>query len=353
MLAALKPRGEPMIEGSGGSEAPAEEPRRDPDKAAESPTRLVVARLYHHTGGSPREATLTLDRAITRAWRANLLEEPEETIPLAEGVLALRLAPFETQTLLLEIPAEAAVGHQLGAQQEAVQPVYLRFWRHNRGCAPLGFLPVTLRLNAVGTTEFKPGGASLLRATVASSLRDRRVGGSVTVEVPEGWGASVSVFRFELEPGGLEQFEVVVDAPPQAEPGVYRVLAYLDTGDGQRYYDACEVSVGPSAEAPLSASWGCARIIAAPGGQATLVLQLSNASPQTIFGEAILCSPFETWTFLGPRSVAFAVPGRGRAEVRFQFCPPEDCEPGHYWAMAKVAYGSRLYYTEAVDLEVG
>jgi alpha-mannosidase len=66
-------------------------------KKAEDDDALII-RFYEFAG---REANvvLKLTRPIARAWKTNLLEEPEQEIPVREGAITVPTRPYEIQTV--------------------------------------------------------------------------------------------------------------------------------------------------------------------------------------------------------------------------------------------------------------
>jgi hypothetical protein len=90
----------------------------------------------------------------------------------------------------------------------------------------------------------------------------------------------------------------------------------------------------------------------APGGEASLGLVLVNRTAGEIRAEVQLVSPVETWPWTGPWSQALSIgPGaQGRAAVTVR-APAE--APLSSWALFKVTYFGRLWYSPAVALELG
>ena len=123
-----------------------------------------------------------------RAAAADLLEKPRE----AQTRIRRRCTATRSATVLarLEMPrlldAEAAA---LAPEAETAQPLYARYWLHNRGPAPLGGLPAVAHLHPRRLTA-EPGSEVALRLTVASDSSDAALAGTVTVVCPHGWSAS-------------------------------------------------------------------------------------------------------------------------------------------------------------------
>src|SRR5581483_3997032 len=108
----------------------------------------LTARVYE-SAGRPTRARLRLWTGVAAAHTTDLLgEQDRAALAVHAGAAELPLAPAEVATLAL-VPATAtatAGGAPLGPAAEAAQPVFARYWLHNKGPAPLGGLPVTLHL---------------------------------------------------------------------------------------------------------------------------------------------------------------------------------------------------------------
>jgi hypothetical protein len=128
-------------------------------------------------------------------------------------------------------PLIGAAGAPLAPEAEAAQPLYARYWLHNRGPAPLGGLPAVAHLHPEALTA-APGDTVRLRLTVASDCSDASIHGAVRMRYPRGWasGSADSGARmwapgrhiegaFELPPRAYREAEVSVRVPDDAAPG--------------------------------------------------------------------------------------------------------------------------------------
>jgi hypothetical protein len=93
-------------------------------------------------------------------------------------------------------------------------------------------------------------------------------------------------------------------------------------------------------------------VTVAAGERRELRLLLRNLAASEIRGEAQLISPHETWPIASPWTQGFAVGPGEELALSFQVQPPSDFHAGSYWALVKVMYFGRLFYTEAVAVEV-
>ena len=114
-LATLKPRGNPTATGSATSVDPAD----------------VTIRLVE-TAGAPTEVALSTSvGSLSEAVSLDLLEEPADGDPL-------RLHGYQIATVGAGLHAQPVIdadGQRLAPDAEAAQPLYARYWLHNRGPA--------------------------------------------------------------------------------------------------------------------------------------------------------------------------------------------------------------------------
>ena len=129
-LGALKARGNPTAIGS----ATSVDPAACHPPAGRNHRRANRCRAHHRGGlrSSERHA-------------ADLLE-----MPAAAGDRRCSLHGYQIATLAARLDAKTvidATGNALAPDAEAAQPLYARYWLHNRGPAPLGGLPAVAHLH--------------------------------------------------------------------------------------------------------------------------------------------------------------------------------------------------------------
>ncbi|WP_345557877.1 NEW3 domain-containing protein [Nonomuraea rosea] len=329
---------------------------------------MVTIRLIESTGlGSAVELASPV-LALDGLTHSDLLEHP------GAPVTSLRLTGSEIATYLAPAPAPPA-DHELGPTTEQAQPVYSRYWLHNKGPAPLGYLPISIALTPGLVTS--PEGPFEVEAVLSSHLTDEPHEGLVEVRVPEGWSATPAQRPFRLAPGGHLRFPVTVTPPPSAAGtgGLYFISARTSAG-GQSIEDVTTVAFGAAPELPvpgpppehhiatrgtkstesrptgLSVSVVTEALTLRPGDRAALVLRLTNTTSDEIRGEAQLASPWGTWSLLPQVIQGFTVGAGATADVSFPVEAPADAADGHSWALAKVMWFGRCQYAPAVRLEV-
>jgi alpha-mannosidase len=343
-LGALKAAGNPLAAGSGQHVNPADG---------------VAVRLVETCGATADVVVRSGLRRISEASRVDLLEQP------LGGADSLTLHGYEIATVLarLNLPRVIEADHrELAPEAEAAQPLYARYWLHNRGPAALGGLPAVAHLHphhaAAESNSQVP-----LRLTVSSASSDAALHGRVRLLCPPGWSADPGELPLVLPPGEHLATDVVLTMPGDVRDGLYPVRAELVvTGSDaasmppswrQAVEDVCVVTVGASADAELL------RLVSDPepvdvkaGESAWLGVTVGTDAHADLAVEAHLISPWGTWEWMGPAVVGREVPAGGTVELGFDVAPPVWAQPGEWWALIRVGCAGRLVYTPAVKVRV-
>jgi alpha-mannosidase len=277
----------------------------------------------------------------------------------------MTLHGYEIATVLtrLNMPQVLEADHTvLAPDAEAAQPLYARYWLHNRGPAALGGLPAVAHLHPQHMAA-EPNSRVSLRLTVCSDSSDAALHGKVHLLCPQGWATEPAELAFVLPPGEHLETDVVVTMPPGLPPGLYPLRAELAvTGSDaalmppswrQTVEDVCVVSVDEAVDVDLL------RLIKDPepvevsaGETARLAVTVGTDAHADLAVEAHLISPWGTWEWMGPAVVGGELPARGKVELRFDVAPPVWAEPGEWWALIRVACAGRLVYSPAVKVSV-
>jgi alpha-mannosidase len=341
-LGAVKAAGNPLPRGSA---------------AVPDPRAGLAVRMVAHTG-SPAAATLTSDVVrLTGLTTANLLEEPGDP---ATGPIEVPGCDAITVLATPETAWSTVDGGPLGPEEEPAQPLYAKYWLHNRGPAPLGGLPLAVHVDPTAA-DLAPGGTAALTVSVASDCTDADLHGFVRLTLPDGWQATPAELPFGLPAGGHLSDVLTVTAPAGAEPGRYPVRAWAElAGDAlpaswrQIVEDVAVLTVGDTIEASqlirLSADPEPVRL--ARGERGRIGVRVASAASAPVAVEAALVSPWGTWEFAGPRAVGTELPAKGEVELSFDVTVPPWAAPGSWWALIRVAGAGRLLYSPAVALEV-
>ncbi len=344
-VAALKAAGNPLTEGSA----------RPVDPAA------VALRLVQTTGAATRVTVGSTLGAIGDLRGADLLEQP------GQPLRSLHLHGYQVATVLarLDMPRLAAASpapRELAPQAEAAQPLYARYWLHNRGPAPLGGLPAVVEVHPARVTA-EPGATVALRLTVASDCSDAALGGAVTVVCPDGWSARPAKLpRFRVGAGGHRQIDVMVSVPDRVRPGRHPIRAQLRlTGREipaawrQVVEDVGVVTVGAGELEPgplVELVEGPADLTLRAGDTARLAVTVGSLAAADLALEAHLISPWGTWEWIGPAARGAVLPARATVDLGFDVTPPAWLEPGRWWALVRVGCAGELVYSPAVRVSV-
>lgn len=345
-LAALKASGNPLASGSA---------------RAVDPSDGVTARLVEITGRATDVRITTGLRTVSEAAHLTLLEESRPR-PVESNRLSLHGYEIATLATGLNLPGVLRADHrQLAPDAEAAQPLYARYWLHNRGPAPLGGLPAVAHLDPENVSA-QPGSQVVLRLTAASDCTDAALHGRVRVTAPRGWTADPAELPFVLPPTEHLETEVVLTVPADTGAGLYPVSAELAVTGGdsaalppswrQRVEDICVVTVGEPAGQILKLVTGPTPVKVKAGDTAHLWVTVGTDARTDLTAEAHLISPWGTWEWLGPAAVGARIPGGGQVEIGFEFTPPVWVEPGEWWALIRVGCAGRLVYSPAVKVVV-
>jgi alpha-mannosidase len=326
------------------------------------PADGVALRLVETCGATTDVVIRSGLRRVSAASRVDLLEQPRIQGLASDG---LRLHGYEIATVLtrLNMPKVLEADHAvLAPEGEAAQPLYARYWLHNRGPAPLGGLPVVAHLHPQ-QIAVESNSEVTLRLTAASDCTDAVLHGKVRLLCPDGWTAYPTELPFMLPPGEYLETDVVVTLPPGSPSGLYPIRAELAvTGSDaasmppawrQVVEDVCIVSVGlPSSGEILRLISGPEEVTVTAGDTARLAVTVGTDACADLAVEAHLISPWGTWEWLGPGAIGREMPARGTLELGFDVTPPVWVEPGQWWAMIRVGCAGRLIYSPAVKVTV-
>ena len=211
-LGALKAAGNPLARGSG---------------HPVDPSRVAI-RLVETRGGDTDVVVRSPLGTVSELHPADLLERPRGRRRLT----TLHGYQIGTALARLDLPrlldgADAA----LAPEAEIAQPLYARYWLHNRGPAPLGGLPAVAHLQPHRLTA-AAGDDVVLRLTVASDSCDAPLAGAVRLVCPPGWKASPAKLPLTLSPGEHLEADVTLKMPAHTDPGLYPVRAQLQVTGG-------------------------------------------------------------------------------------------------------------------------
>jgi len=348
-LAALKAAGNPFASGS---------------SRAVDPAEAVTLRLVETTGATTDVAITSGLRRVSPASRVDLLEQPR--LQEYDGSDDLTVHGYEIATVLgrFNMPQLLDADHtQLAPEVEAAQPLYSRYWLHNRGPAPLGGLPAVAHLHPQAAVA-EAGDDVVFRLTAASDCTDSVLHGTVRILCPPGWTSSPSSLPFVLPSGEHLEADIELTMPPDTPEGLYPIRAQLHvTGDDavsmpaswrQVVEDVATVSVGTPREDNeiVYLVTEPADIEVAAGDVDRLVVAVGTAAGASLSLEAHVISPWGTWEWIGPAAQGAVVSPGETTEIGFDVTPPPWVQPGQWWALVRIGCAGRLLYSPAVRVTV-
>lgn len=305
----------------------------------------VVLRLQEYSG-KPTEARLRCCWPVVAAWKATALDEPISNLTVSEDGITVPLGQFETATVVLQL--DRAVKP---APVPAAIPQYSRWWRHNRGGEPLGFVPAVPLFDPDRPIRAEPGDVIKARLTVSTCYLSREAPAKARLELPEGWHASHDLpSELTLSPDGYETYDLQVAVPTDAVPGQYLVYAWLEPPFGPPFYDVLHVAVGEDpgglAEAAISPS-----AVSLSAAEPSVRLTVRNLARTRLLAEATLISPMEAWGLTQHSTCLLDIPPGGEAGPEYPLRQPPYELDGWLWALGKVTAAGQILYTEAVRID--
>lgn len=339
-LGALKAAGNPTAHGSA---------------AHADPATGVSVRLVESVGHTSDVAVHSGLRAVIATDRLDLLEQPT-----AGRADALRLDGYEIATVRAELNLPRvldATQTALAPDAEPAQPLYARYWLHNRGPAPLGGLPAVAHLDP-RRLDVGAGEDVHVRLTVVSD-GDLAMHGRVRLVMPDGWTVEPAVLPFVLPPGEYLEADLAVTMPANTVAGLYPIRAEaaltgaaLPPAWRQTVEDVCVVAVGSGEDRVLRLVTDLEPVEVATGEHATLSATVATDCHAALALEAHLISPWGTWDWMGPNIIGAELPAHGSVALDFDVAPPPWTAPGEWWALVRVGCAGELVYTSAVRVIV-
>ena len=271
--------------------------------SAEVDPAAVTLRLVETTGAPTDIAISSPVGRLSGLVAADLLEEPRLTADPP-----LRLHGYQIATLGARLAATPLIdsgGVALAPDAEAAQPLYARYWLHNRGPAPLGGLPAVAHLHPEALTA-APGETVHLRLTMASDCSDATLSGAVRMRYPDGWDSGRDEIAFALPARGYREDDIAVTVPADAAPGHYPLRAALTLSGEvppawrQSVEDVCVITVGDPDGALLRLVTDPDDVVVNRGQSGRIAVTVGTDARADLALEAHLISQWGTCEWIGP-----------------------------------------------------
>jgi len=348
VVTAIKPKGNPVPFFESGSSNPEEG---------------VIVRAYN-ADGRGSAGRINMDVPILSARAVNLVEDDPRPMPTVNGTVTWEIGPYAVETICLERGPACESNRPsvlLGIDAEPFQPVWCRYWQHNLGAHPLGYMPVGIYLDGESPVENSGGAAptvARLRVTINNNLTDEAIKGKAYLVLPSGWTAVPSEIPYDLAPREHACTTVTLALEKQNRTGL--IKARMEFG-GQVYQDVLEVGrttarrfvgggsvrrTGMEIVKEREPDWKVFR------DGTDILVRVFNPWFEPLEIETWVISPFETWgqtagryalLDISPRSEGRTIPGRHTETIRFRVSGANGRVP-KFWAWVKLACNGKPAY---------
>ncbi|RLD36742.1 MAG: hypothetical protein DRI73_00095 [Bacteroidetes bacterium] len=328
-------------------------------KTATDVANGVIVRLYEPHGQNEK-VTFKSGFTINYAEKVNLMERKPEKLTFTQDVVKFDIGPNAIETFALSLKSTENPNAQ---QVKRKSPVYAKYWQHNEGAAPTGYLPVSVhilgKLKSFGLSKF-PKNIQQIQVAVVNDYTDSSVSGKLKIETPPGLRAVPSEIEYQVEANN-ESFYNVAIIPEKAgsEPGF--IIATIEH-DGNAIYDVLEYNMpekqfghnsNKDAEVP-GLNWN----INEKNGK--LNITISNPFAQAVKGNLSIIGPVETWGLqavnptsllsVSPWKQFFEVPPLGTKTLSFELNSniERSINKNEIWLVAKLSYFGYVDYKPAI-----
>lgn len=243
-----------------------------------------IAVRYFETKGIKGKTGLKFGFDVINPKIANLLEDAEIQLNTTGRAINISAEAYSIDTIIFDTNslAKCHEAKAIGAEKEIVEPVCARSWEHSMGSLPMGFLSAA---GLIGREiEHLDPLRDKLYISMANNHKDKKISGTMRLELPPGIKASNTQFEYSLEPMEAVEFPVIFTKDHEDVTGaVY--LHYSD--NGHEFYDFLEFGgiVKPASHFEFT--------------QNGVRLTVQNTTGQHIIGLAQITSPVETFDMSG------------------------------------------------------
>jgi hypothetical protein len=361
LLMAMKPEG--FAEARWANVAPR------PDSAGEPP-KAVVLRLWN-SAGRRVETNVKLHHLSGGAWRANLLEERGEALPITDGAIRVKLEPHAIETIICEVrakPEPSTVKHYDPVLGDVTPSAY---WLENRGegVTGNGLISVAPARRLLVLED----GRAWTPVRIVNNHRTEDAIVDFAAERPPGYQCYVDTTPFALDlaehpmheangrlripPGGAAEVALgIVDPMPNQWAGSDRpsmatlivrsqypwqttTTVWIDRTGGPPATSAGHD--GPSTTPEVDAH-------CSPGimtGDGTITGFLLNRTDGAITGEAAFLAPHALWPTMSQWRERITLPPGEAVAINTTL---RGALPS--WVMLRFTYGGRIAYSEPVAI---
>ena len=265
-------------------------------KVATDAENGVIVRIYEANGTSS-DFGFASSFPMQNVKKVNLMERNPESVTFSADKFSTAIASNSIETYLLNLKG-AEKGTKPEASAKSGKRIYSSYWQHNSGAAPLGNLPVTLKiLGDLNSFNENSGRIKVqsLEVAVSNDYTDTSVKGKIKITTPPGIRAVPEELEYTVASDSekIIPFDVVIEGHGAA-PGFVVATTELD---GNQIFDVKEYILPEKTfghnEHKLregqKLSWTSER----NGNE--LIISLENPFAQEVCGNVSLIGPVETW----------------------------------------------------------
>jgi len=326
----------------------------------------VIVRLYE-SEGQTGELTVRSGLPISKAESVNLVERSPQPLPSDANSVQLPLTPNSIETLQLTLNQTASKSKKQAAAM-ATTPIYGRYWEHNEGASPLGYLPVNVRIlpnHDEPAEHYNRRVIWQLKVAVCNDYVDSDVQEVVKIETPMGLCSVPAEISYQVSANSEQFYPVTIVAESETWSSGF-IRASIEH-DGQTIFDVLEIGLPEKAkeQAAIREGKGAGLEWAVEQKRDKILVRIHNPYAQSVAGKVTLISPVETWglpkanpialTEFLPWQQAFTIPAKGNSVLEFSsvaygVLPAADLKQ---WVVAKLTYFGYVDYKVALgDLEI-
>ena len=250
----------------------------------------------------------------------------------------------------------------------ATAPLYGRYWEHNEGASPLGYLPMNVRIlpnHDEPAEHYNRRVIWQLQVAVCNDYVDSAVQGTVKIEAPVGLRAVPTEIGYQVPANGEQFYPVAIIAESENWSSGF-IRASIEHA-GQTIFDVLEFGLPEKAKEQAAIRQGKSTGLewAVEQNQDKILVRIHNPYAQAVTGKVSLISPVETWGLPKVNPIAlteflpwrqdFTIPAKGNSVIEFS-CVANGVLPStdlKQWAVAKLTYFGYVDYKVALgDLEI-
>jgi len=287
--------------------------------------------------GAEKETNIRTSFDIIKAEKTNLLEEDGKEISAEDGNISFITPPHSIETFVFTADnVSESQNTVLGAENEVVEPTYVRSWEHDLGSMNIGYLSVAgvigKDVEKISDTEYR------FNISMANNHPDASIEGTMNLTLTDGFKADITSIPYEVEAGDIFVKQVAVTKPDKDAKGIIR-LNY--NHDGQEFEDLYEFGYfNPEVSLEIVEN--------------KIVATVINNTSERLYGELAIASPIETWNCenlntnsrmnIYPSKQKFDVEANSSAEYIFETTGSDDNLTDAYWAVVKLMANGRIHF---------